>query len=122
MYHQPPASVSGVQNSVQRLIARSASALNGSSRLMKKIARNAAMIPAMASASGVRNASCGRYIGLVKPANRVWSVSQLPGSIMKPRIETMIAIVIHENAASAKPSRMWRRLACGVVHVFQVRK
>ena len=57
MYHQPPASVNGAQNSVQRLSDRRAWARKGSERAMKKIARKDATTPAMVSASGVRKAS-----------------------------------------------------------------
>ncbi len=67
-------------------------------------------VPAITIASGVRNASCGRYSGLNMPLSSVRSPCHAPGSIMNPRIETISAIVTHEATARTIPSRTWARL------------
>src|SRR5690606_23264292 len=57
-------------------------------------------------ATGVRNASWGRYIGLVNPFNKLLSVFQLPGSIINPKIDTIITIVIQDAILRNAPNRM----------------
>ena len=58
-------------------------------------------------------------MGLKTPLKKLVRSIQLPGSIMKPRIAVMIAMVTQEATLSATPTQMWAafRSAMG----FQVR-
>ncbi len=64
-------------------------------------------------ASVVLSPNCGKYMGLNKPESSVRLVIQLPGSIIKPRMATIIAMVIHEKAARKMPKRKCFSLASG---------